>query len=242
MSTMCRGKLKSRIVAVFGVTAVVVVCPLAVRADAGAGTTVGWWQLNEPAAARVAIDSSGHGLDATVGSDVQTGVNFGNGVGYRFPYISSSAGTRPEHLLTVAENNLLDPDQAQFTVALRERSTQTWANLVQKGQANMSGGYWKVDISSGILTCLFRDSAGGQSTASSGTPINDGAWHTIKCVRTPTSVTMYIDGVWRDTRSNPTGTINNRAPLTIAGKGTCGGTVQCDYWWGDMDWIKVMKG
>jgi len=208
---------------------------------AGGGTVVASWRLNEPPGASTATDSSGNNLNASVGSDVQTGVNFGKDVGYHFPYISGSSGPRPEHVLQASDDPRLDPDLATFTVSLRFRSTQTWANLVQKGQSNMTGGYWKVDISAGVLTCLFRDGTGGQATASTRTTINDGYWHTVKCIRTTDSVVMYVDGKWRDTRNNPTGAINNNAPLTIAGKPFCGGSVQCDYWWGDLDFVRIMK-
>ena len=222
--------------------AAALVVGVATPSYAASTNTVGWWQLNEPAGASIAFDSSGNALNATVGSDVETGVSFGNRVGYRFPYISGSAGPRPEHILQVPESSLLDPDLAQFTVSLRFRTTHAYANLVQKGQSNMAGGYWKVDMRSGVLTCLFRDGAGGQSTTSTRVRINDGAWHTIKCTRTTSSVVMYVDGLWRDTRPNPTSSINNTAPLTIAGKPFCGGSVGCDYWSGDLDFVRINKG
>ena len=212
-----------------------------VRPATGA-TYVANWEMNEPAGATVATDSSGHQLHGRVGDDVQTGVDFGSNIGFRFPYISGSSPQNLEHIVEVAENDLLDPGSGKFTVSLRFRSNQSWGNLVQKGQAGMTGGFWKVDISKGILTCMFRDENGLQSTASSRTTLNDGRWHTIRCVRSTSAVVLYVDGEWRETRNNPTGTVNNKAPLTIAGKRYCGSGVQCDYWFGDMDYVRVSVG
>lgn len=228
-----------RAAVIAGVVSAVV---LASTAAEGALPEIASWEMDESAGATVAVDASGNGLDGAVGSDVQTGVDFGKATGYRFPYITGSSPPRPEHIVSVTETDALDPELARFTVALRFRSRQTWANLVQKGQSGMTGGFWKVDISSGVLTCLFRDGSGQTSTTSSGTPINGDEWHRVRCTRTTEKVVMVIDGVKRDTRNNPTGSINNGAPLTIAGKAYCGDGVECDYWWGDMDYIRIRKG
>jgi hypothetical protein len=225
------------------VSAASTLCVVMTAAPASAASSnVAQWEMDEYAGASEAFDSSGNGLHGRIGDDVQTGVSFGKARGYRFPYISGSSPLNLQHIVEVPENPSLDPGLSKYTVQLRFRSTQSWGNLVQKGQAGMTGGFWKVDISSGILTCLFRDENGIQSAASSRTPLNDGAWHRIRCTRTTNSVVLYVDGQWRDTRSKVTGVVDNGAPLTIAGKRYCGSGVQCDYWFGDMDFVRISSG
>jgi hypothetical protein len=44
---------------------------------------------------------------------------------------------------------------------------------------------------------------GTQPTATSHSPLTDGAWHNVTCTRTPQIVTMFVDGDWRDTTQQP---------------------------------------
>lgn len=200
------------------------------------------WQLNEGPAASVAADSSGNGLDGRVGSEVLTGVSFGQAVGYRFPRVSRTPPTHPEHLVQIPDNELLNPGTENFEVTLRFRTKQQEGNIVQKGQSGMAGGYWKVQNHNGAVICLFRSGDGAQATATSRTVLTDGAWHEITCTRTSQSVTMYVDGLWRDQRNKPTGAISNSAPLAIGGKVFCNQIdVGCDYFKGDIDYLRIGK-
>ena len=61
---------------------------LVLAMPANAATPVATWQMNEAAGSRTMVDSSGNGLNGTIGTHVQTGVALtGGGTGYRFPYI-----------------------------------------------------------------------------------------------------------------------------------------------------------
>jgi hypothetical protein len=215
---------------------------LALAMPANAATPVATWQMNEAAGARTMADSSGNGLNGTIGTHVQTGVALtGGGTGYRFPYIKPNAPPAdPEHLVTVPHNTRLNPGTGNFAVEFRMRTTHSFGNVVQKGQAGSKGGYWKFQQPSGKVSCLFRGSL-GSSTASSGTVrVNDGNWHVVRCERTASSVTMWVDGVFTSRNRNATGTIANTRPVTIAGKGNCDQvTITCDYYSGDMDYVKV---
>jgi hypothetical protein len=112
--------------------------------------------------------------------------------------------------------------------------------VIQKGQAGSKGGYWKFQQPSGKITCLFRGSA-GSSTGTSGTVrVNDGNWHTVRCERTSSMVTMLVDGQVTSRNRNATGTIANTRPMTIAGKGNCDQVaITCDYFSGDIDYVKI---
>jgi hypothetical protein len=218
---------------------------LAVPANAASFPLATSLQMNEGPGATTAVDSSGNGLNGIVGSHVQTGVALtGGGTGYRFPYLKpNTPPADPEHLVTIPHNDRLNPGTGNFAVEIRMRTTHSFGNVIQKGQAGSKGGYWKFQQPSGKITCLFRGSA-GSSTAGAGSTVrvNDGNWHTVRCERTASMVTMLIDGVVTGRNRNATGTIANTRPVTIAGKGNCDQvTITCDYFSGDIDYVKIEK-
>jgi hypothetical protein len=190
---------------------------------------VATWQMNEPPGATTMLDSSGNGINGTIGAHVQVGTALsGGGTGYRFPYLQpNTPPADPEHVVRVANDSRLNPGSGNFAVEFRMRTTHSFGNILQKGQAGAAGGYFKFQQPSGKVACLFRGSA-GSSTASSGTVrVNDGAWHTVRCERTASSVVMRVDGVVTGRNFNPTGTIANTRPLSIAGKLTTGAAKEC---------------
>jgi hypothetical protein len=155
------------------------------------------WQLNEAAGARTMVDSSGNALNGTIGTHVQTGIALsGGGTGYRFPYIRpNTPPADPEHLVVVPPQHPAQPGQRQ----LRRRVPDAHHPLVRQhhpeGPGRVQGRLLQVPAAQREGLCLFRGSA-GSSTASTGSTVrvNDGNWHTVRCERTPSSVTMYIDG------------------------------------------------
>ena len=214
---------------------------LLLASPGNAATPRAIWQMNEAAGATIMGDSSGHGLNGTIGSHVQTGVALtGGGTGYRFPYLKpNTPPADPEHIVRVANNPLLNPGTGNFAVEFRMRTTHSFGNIIQKGQAGSAGGYWKFQQPSGKVSCLCGGSA-GSSGAGSTVRVNDGNWHTVRCERTSSSVTMYIDGQRTGRNTNPTGTIANTRPVTIAGKGNCDQVnITCDYFSGDLDYVKI---
>jgi hypothetical protein len=215
---------------------------MALPANAAINRPVAIWQMNEGAGARAMVDSSGNRLDGVVGTSVQTGVGLtGGGTGYRFPYAKpNTPPPDPQHIVTVPNDNLLNPGTGDFAVELRMRTTHSFGNVIQKGQAGAKGGYWKFQQPSGKITCLFRGSA-GSSTGTSGTVrVNDGNWHTVRCERTASMVTMWVDGSVTSRNRNATGTISNTRPVTIAGKGNCDQVdITCDYFSGDIDYVRI---
>lgn len=224
----------------------VLVAPLvAVPPVAAAGpkvSTQAQWRFNEPSGADTAVDDSGNGLHGAVGGDVQTGITAGNRTSYRFPAVSSSPPAKPEHLVQVPHDDRLNPGTKRYKVAIRMRTFQSSANVVQKGQSGTYGGFWKFETHGGIGSCLFRAGDGTQSGVGSGTRITDGKWHRIVCTRTPKKTVMRVDGVVTDTRNNATSSIANTKPVTIGGKGECDQiSVGCDYFIGDIDFIRIAK-
>jgi Laminin G domain len=140
----------------------------------------------------------------------------------------------------VAHRAALNPGSGNFAVEFQMRTTHSFGNVVQKGQSGVAGGYFKFEQPNGKISCLFRGSA-GSSTATSGTVrVNDGRWHVVRCERTPSGVTMLVDGVVTGRNRNPTGTIANTWPLTVAGKLNCNQVkITCDYFAGDFDYLRI---
>jgi hypothetical protein len=66
----------------------------------------------------------------------------------------------------------------------------------------------------------------------------------VRCERTATGITLTVsdaNGNLQETKhlNGPTGSISNRFPMTIGGKLECDQvTVTCDYYAGDIDWVK----
>lgn len=208
---------------------------MAAPANAAVDTPVAVWQMNETAGSQM-VNSVADNLHGTIGNDVGK-----TGSGYNFTNVNpNQPPANPQRIVQVPHSNLLNPGTGDFAVEFRLRTTRSFGNVVQKGQAGARGGYFKFQSPSGKISCLFRGSA-GTSTASSGSVrINDGQWHTVRCERTSASVVMTVDGAVTGRNRNPTGTIANTRPLTIAGKLNCDQVdITCDYFAGDIDWVRI---
>ena len=214
-------------------------------APAGAATTtLAEWQMNEGPGATTMVDSSGNGMDGTIGSGVQTAATFGGSTGYRWAFASPTLPpAKPERLVQVWDDRL-NPESEDYAVTIRYRTIQPFGNIIQKGQGGAKGGYFKLENPGGILTCVFRGvSASGswqRKQVTSVTPLNDGQWHTARCERTSDKLTLTVDGTLRDTAGGSSGNISNTRPITIAGKYNCDQiSITCDYFTGDIDSVKI---
>jgi hypothetical protein len=197
------------------------------------------WRMNERSGAKVMRDASGH-HDGSIGSHVVVG----GGV-YRWRFRSpTQPPADPERIVTVPHRDVLNPGTGFYAVKFRFRTTQPFGNMIQKGQAGASGGYFKIENPNGIVQCAFRgrkkDGTWGIVVAKSPTKLSDGTFHTIRCERRRTSVKMYVDGVLRVTRRGNTGKIGNARPITIGGKLNCDNvTKTCDYFTGTLDYVRI---
>lgn len=203
-------------------------------------------QFNEPAGSTTAIDSSGMGHDGAIGSHVRM-----NGSYADWDRHPPDAGIYygADHLVMVpdAADHSLDPQSDRFVIEFRMRSTDKFGNILQKGQARTAGGQVKFQQPGGYVSCLFKTSD-TQASIKSSIATNDGQWHVIRCERTTSEVRLYIDGVFNKRILKTTGNINNTKHWTIGGKFDCDtsdpntGADSCDYYPGDIDWIKITKG
>ncbi len=218
------------------------------EASAGGWVTLTDWRMDEAAGATVMVDSSGNGIDGAIGSGILTGRVDGDTIYYRWPYRPpNQPPADPERLIQVSDARL-NPGLGDYAITLRFRTPHSFGNIMQKGQAGSPTGYFKLEIPNGNLRCLFRglDATGElvrASVVSGSTTLNDGLWHTARCERSGTTMSLTVDGAVLDRRVIPLISVSNSRPLTIGGKLNCDQiTTTCDYFSGDIDGIRIEGG
>jgi hypothetical protein len=164
------------------------------------------WQMNEKTGA--AVDSSGNGNNGTLhGGIVRTGS------GYHF---DGSSG-----YVSVPNSASLNPGSANITLTVKFTLDSAPASgkdydLVRKGLAGTKGGDYKMEVlSSGKALCLFRGTNGVSVTG--GSNLGTGT-HTVKCVKTSTSVKLIVDGSTKASKTATVGPISNSAPVDLGAK------------------------
>jgi hypothetical protein len=189
------------------------------------------------------VDSSGNGIDGAIGSAVQTGLVSGTDTFYRWSLVKpTEPPPKPERVIQI-NNSQLNPGTRDFAVSFRYRTTKPFGNIMQKGQATTKGGNFKFQLPKGNVTCLVRGASGQRAVRTVGAYDNN-QWHTVRCERTATGITLTVsddNGNLLETRklNGPTGDITNNFPMTVGGKISCDQIdVTCDYYAGDIDWIK----
>jgi hypothetical protein len=203
-------------------------------------------QLNEPAGSTVAVDSSGHGNHGAIGSHIRMNGSYA-AIDRHPPDAGIYYGAAHLIMIDDAPDASLDPGTGNFSVEFRFRSTVKFGNVLQKGQAKTAGGQVKFQQPKGFMSCMYK-SPSGQAAIRASIATNDGQWHVIRCERTPSEVRLYIDGSLNKRIRKPTGNINNTKPWTIGGKFDCDtsdpttGADSCDYFAGDIDWVRFTKG
>lgn len=213
----------------------------AVPAESRTASPTAMWRMDEGAQARTMVDSSGKQLNGTIGADVVTGLASSAGRGYRFPTVSPDAlPVRPGHTVVVPDDWRLDPASRDYTVELRLRPSGRNGNVIQKGQSRTEGGFWKIEINNGRPTCLFRGPEGTNAVRARGPQVWEDSWYTVRCERTATAVDLWVNGKHVGRNTGRTGAIANDHPVSIGGKLNCDQVrVGCDYFSGDVDWLRI---
>ena len=203
------------------------------------------YNMNEGPGTSVMTDSSGNGNNGTVDpTGVQSGATFDNATGYNWvDRDPTNPPASPERVVRVADDPALEPGDGAFTMEIRFRTSHKYGNIIQKGQATTVGGQWKVQNPGGRPSCLFQG-ANAQVAARVplGTTIDDNQWHVLACVFDQTGVELHLDGVRVARKNGVAGRIDNKSPMTIGGKLNCDqDTVTCDYFSGQVDYVKISK-
>jgi hypothetical protein len=211
-------------------------------AGATASTVLADWEMNEPPGSTTMADTGPNQLTGAVGATVQTGVTVSGATAFDWSRVKPNQPPANPGRLVQVDSALLNPETADYAVVFRYRATVKFGNIVQKGQAHVTGGYFKVEQPGGYLNCFFTGK-GGKAAVKSTHLTNDGQWHVVRCERTATGVTLTVDGVVVGQAVHATGTISNSSPLTVGGKLSCDNvTITCDYFSGDIDYLVIEKG
>jgi Laminin G domain len=216
-----------------------------------ASLVVGDWPMNETSG-QTMVDVSGNGLNGYIGSSVRINWPTPSGRGYHFEGPLNVQNR--ERLVLVNDTPMLDPGTGTYSVSVRFRTTGSRPNILQKGQSEDAGGYWKLVIHTGWPRCHYRDenhntkAIGFYKSPNPNAKVDDGDWHTLRCVRNLNSVCVYLDEGTPTAMSRcikgTIGRIDNKWPLSIGGKMRCDparATTTCDYFNGDIDWVRIEK-
>lgn len=185
------------------------------------------WRMDEPSGASTMVDSAPAG-GANNGSitSVITGVpGLVSGQAYQFDGATS--------FVSVPDNPALDPVAANITLQATVRVEDGEIlddsyDIVRKGVTTTTGGNYKMEIKRsgsnttvGKLLCVFKGTtASGTRVAvqkQAGIDVVDGAVHTLKCIKTDTTVQAVVDGrTYSVTKA--AGSMANDQPVVLGSK------------------------
>jgi hypothetical protein len=184
-------------------------------------------------------DASGNNNNGNATAAV-TSVTGSNGKGYGFH--SSTA------VVTVPNSASLNPGTSDFSVTadLKFNNAPSTAavdyDVIRKGTSTTAGGEWKMEIyppsgsATGPAFCLFKDSKGVTASIRGPENLANGAWHTVTCAKTATSIKLIVDGAVH-TKAATLGSISNTEPVGLGQKPGGG-----DVYVGDMDEVHIDVG
>ena len=90
-------------------------------------------------------------------------------------------------------------------------------DLIRKGLYETAGGEYKMEYQpSGQVSCGFKGSA-GYAELIAGPAVNNGQWHTVRCVKTSSSIQVVVDGKTFSMAAT-IGSIANTAPVVIGAR------------------------
>jgi hypothetical protein len=180
----------------------------------------------------IAAAAAAAGLDTHVASE-------GPDFGYQW---GAAPGTPNDaRVVTVADAADLDPGNREFAVEVKLKTSDTDGVLAQKGDPDTAGGHWRVQLDGGQASCLFRGGA-IQGAVKSATLVDDNQWHTIRCELVATGATVYVDGTKEKHQNKAVTEVANDQQVTVGGKVGCANVTACNYYVGQIDFIRVLTG
>jgi hypothetical protein len=120
---------------------------------------------------------------------VQLGVSGFKGTAYGFTGSS---------YVSVPSAGDLNPGSANISITVHLKATSAPASpdwdLIRKGLYETAGGEYKMEYQpSGQVSCGFKGSA-GYAELIAGSAVNNGKSHTVRCVKTSSSIQVVVDG------------------------------------------------
>jgi hypothetical protein len=178
--------------------------------SAFAATTVALWHMNEKKGS-VMHDSARHHNGTLF--NVTLGVpGFRGSTAYGFNGSSS--------YVSVPSARDLNPGRRSLAVTIHLKTTNVpgkgivWT-LIRKGHWATKGGEWKIKYNHrGQVACGFRGSSGRFASVTVKTALNNGKWHTIRCLKTSSKISITVDKKTRS-RKAKVGKIANHSPVVL---------------------------
>jgi hypothetical protein len=152
--------------------------------------------------------------------------------------------------VTVPVADDLSPVDQDVTLTIRMRTTalppttvQDW-DLIRSAGGYYDGDEYKMEYApDGSAHCAFKGNGvtGYKEVASGGGPLNDGNWHTIQCVKTPTRVETIVDGVVY-AKSAQIGTITITKGIIVGAHPNTAGAGASEFYQGALDEASLQFG
>jgi hypothetical protein len=214
--------VRKKLVSVVAGALIVVMVPSAAFA-----AVVAEWKMDEPAGASTMTDSASlGGANNGAITSVITGVPpLVSGAAYQFDGATS--------FISVPDNPSLDPGAANITIQATVKVENGEIlddsyDIIRKGVTTTAGGNWKMEIkrsrtdtSLGRLLCVFKGVGPSGTRVAvqrvANVDIVDGSAHTLRCIKTATSVTAVVDGR-SFTNAKAAGSIDNNQPVVLGSK------------------------
>jgi hypothetical protein len=200
---------------------------------AHAGTTVAQWNMDELSGTTM-VDSSGMGNDGTTSNVTFGAPGFTGAPGdYAYSFDGSSSN------VVVPPSAELNPGSSDISITARVKTTFRAGtgsfdfDIIRKGGGYKIELYLKGGLSQ--ARCVFKGSL-GKVGFQAGPDLIDGAWHTIVCSKTSTTVSITVDGTTY-ARSGAVGSISNRQPVAVGFQ-----TAGLDYYHGLLDDVSIVVG
>lgn len=196
---------------------------------------IGHWKLDENTGT-TAYDLSGNGYSGTLtNSPKWSAGKFGSGINTNSASAYINVGDPVDGGL---DFNATD----DFTISAWIRTSSTLPNngeFLYKGFGGSDPGYrFRLANSTGYFNCEIADNAAGTTQLSSNGPaLNDGVWHFVTCVLSGsgTQLTVYVDGIQRNTVADSEGTLLSAKNLEIGRNGAT------SYFPGDIDDVRIYR-
>jgi hypothetical protein len=202
-----------------------------------ASTPVALWHLDEKSGSSAADTVGGH--TGTL-HHVTVGVSGFTGSAYRFDGSSSYVEVPSSPSLNPGSAPIKFTVHIRYTVTPQKASTADY-DILRKGTSSDSAQFYKLEIRpDNRAVCRF---VGSKTTKSgilihTGPALNDGRWHTIRCAKAASSISLTVDGR-TFTRTGRVGSISNTGPLTLGAKP---GSPFSDFYNGDLDEVSIRIG
>jgi hypothetical protein len=223
------------------------------NANAAAPSTVADWEMNDAAGTTVMLDSGPRGINGAIASNAApmllSGVNLGGSpaaTGFRWANVMpNKPPATPQRIIQIADP-ALNPGARDWRISFRYRTSHPFGNIVQKGQSASKGGQIKFQLPKGQISCMFKGATGAQKSIKTIGAYDNNLFHVVVCTRLTSGVTLDVfdssGANLLETRhiNGSSGSISNTIPMTVGGKINCDQVaITCDYFAGDIDWVKV---